>query len=104
MAMLESTRPDSGEYAERLGRIVAEDAEGFAQRAPRTVEQLRADLWSMNFRFGWLQDANTGLFVVYTDSNLMDDLSLGAQRFNPNFGRTDRSFTIKFSRMFDVLR
>ena len=28
----------------------------------------RADLWSMNFRFGWLQAANTGLFVVYTDT------------------------------------
>ena len=28
----------------------------------------RADLWSMNFRFGWLQAANTGLFIVYNDT------------------------------------
>ena len=34
----------------------------------------RADLWSMNFRFGWLQDANTGLFVVYTDTRGLYDL------------------------------
>ena len=26
-----------------------------------------ADLWSTNFRVGWLQDANTGLFLVYND-------------------------------------
>ena len=34
----------------------------------------RADLWSMNFRFGWLQAANTGLFVVYTDTRGLYDL------------------------------
>ena len=35
----------------------------------------RADLWSMNLRFGWLQAANTGLFVVYTDTRGLYDLS-----------------------------
>ena len=34
----------------------------------------RADLWSMNLRFGWLQAANTGLFVVYTDTRGLYDL------------------------------
>ena len=56
----------------------------------------RANSWSNNFRFGWLQQANTGVFVVYTDSQLIDDVS-----FVPR--RADRSFIIKFSRMFDVL-
>ncbi|MGE3706894.1 MAG: DUF5916 domain-containing protein, partial [Vicinamibacterales bacterium] len=28
----------------------------------------RADLWSINLRFGWLQAANTGLFIVFNDS------------------------------------
>ena len=57
----------------------------------------RADLWSMNLRFGWLQDANTGLFVVYTDTRGLYDLFERPER-------TDRSFVIKFSRMFDLLR
>jgi hypothetical protein len=58
----------------------------------------RADQWSMNFRFGWLQAANTGLFVVYTDTHGLYDL------FPDRPERTDRSLIIKFSRMFDVLR
>ncbi|HXG90116.1 MAG TPA: DUF5916 domain-containing protein [Vicinamibacterales bacterium] len=58
----------------------------------------RADLWSMNMRFGWLQAANTGLFIVYTDTHGLYDL------FPNRPERTDRSLTIKFSRMFDVLR
>jgi hypothetical protein len=58
----------------------------------------RADLWSVNFRFGWLQAANTGLFVVYTDTRGLYDL------FPTRPERTDRSLIIKFSRMFDVLR
>jgi hypothetical protein len=57
----------------------------------------RADLWSVNLRFGWLQAANTGLFVVYTDTRGLYDLFDRPER-------TDRSFVVKFSRMFDVLR
>ena len=57
----------------------------------------RADLWSMNFRFGWLQDANTGLFVVYTDTHGLYDLF-------DRPARTDRSFVVKYSRLFDLLR
>jgi hypothetical protein len=57
----------------------------------------RADLWSMNFRFGWLQAANTGLFIVYTDTHGLYDLY-------PDPVRTDRSLVIKYSRMFDLLR
>jgi hypothetical protein len=57
----------------------------------------RADLWSMNVRFGWLQAANTGLFVVYTDTR-------GLYELVPGPIRTDRSFVVKYSRMFDLLR
>jgi hypothetical protein len=69
---------------------------------PRTFVQAlvqyndRADLWSMNLRFGWQQAANTGLFVVYTDTRGLYDLSDRPER-------TDRSLIVKFSRMFDVL-
>jgi len=57
----------------------------------------RADLWSVNLRFGWLQAANTGLFVVYTDTHGLYDLFDRPER-------TDRSLVLKFSRIFDVLR
>ena len=57
----------------------------------------RADLWSMNFRFGWLQAANTGLFVVYTDTRGLYDLSDRPER-------TDRSLIVKYSYMFDLFR
>ncbi len=69
---------------------------------PRTFVQAlvqyndRADLWSMNLRFGWQQAANTGLFVVYTDTRGLYDLFDRPERI-------DRSLIIKFSRMFDVL-
>jgi hypothetical protein len=57
----------------------------------------RADLWSMNFRFGWLQAANTGLFVVYTDTRGLYDLFDRPER-------TDRSFIVKYSYMLDLFR
>lgn len=52
-----------------------------------TIEKV----WAYNFRFGWLQQANTGLFVVY-NHNLSDG--------NP----LNNSFLIKYTRMFDLLR
>ena len=59
----------------------------------------RDDLWSTNLRFGWLQQANTGLFVVYTDLHTLVDDDLVPR---PRQG-TDRTLVIKFSRLFDVL-
>ena len=49
------------------------------------------DAWSTNLRFGWLQQANTGLFVVFNHSTYKGD---------PNA----QSFIVKYSRMFDVLK
>ena len=49
------------------------------------------DAWSTNLRFGWLQQANTGLFVVFNYSTYKGD---------PNA----QSFIVKYSRMFDVLK
>ena len=57
----------------------------------------RADLWSMNLRFGWLQSANTGLFIVYNDTRYLYDLVRQPDRM-------DRSLVVKFSRTFDLLR
>ncbi len=53
-----------------------------------------ADLWSVNFRVGWLQDANTGLFFVYNETEGIGD-------FVPSFA--GRSVIIKYSYLFDVL-
>ena len=54
----------------------------------------RADVWSTNLRFSWLQQANTGLFVVYNDTR-------GLAGLTPD--GVGRSLTVKFTRLFDVL-
>ncbi len=48
-------------------------------------------LWAINLRFGWLQRANTGLFVVY-NHNFVDGDPL------------NNSFIIKYTRMFDLVK
>jgi hypothetical protein len=50
-----------------------------------------ADLWSVNARFGWLQQANAGLFIVYN-------------QVNGGNSPVNRSFIIKYSRVIDLLR
>ncbi|MDQ3068298.1 MAG: carbohydrate binding family 9 domain-containing protein [Acidobacteriota bacterium] len=62
-----------------------------------------ARLWSLNARFAWLQNANTGLFIVYNDTQLTDDIFETGRE--PRFAdRSDRSLTIKISRVLDLLR
>ena len=61
----------------------------------------RVDLWSSNFRFGLLSDANTGLFVVYNDVQYFDG-ALGS-RFTSSLG-SGRTLTVKYSHLFDLLR
>ncbi len=51
-------------------------------------------LWSVNFRFGWLQDANTGLFFVYNETE-------GIGNYLPAYA--GRSVILKYSYLFDVL-
>ncbi len=56
------------------------------------VQNNSADkLWAINLRFGWLQRANTGLFVVY-NHNLRDGDPL------------NQSFIVKYTRMFDLVK
>jgi hypothetical protein len=49
------------------------------------------ELWAANVRFGWLQQANTGLFVVW-NYNLQDG------------GPLNNSFIIKYTRIFDLVK
>ena len=56
----------------------------------------RQDAWSTNVRFGWLDDAGSGLFIVYNQANGFDTLSA--------WPTLNRAFTIKYSKLFDVAR
>jgi hypothetical protein len=53
----------------------------------------QVDTWSANVRFGWLNTAGTGLFIVYNDVQGIEGLS----------GPQGRSLFIKFTRQFDLL-
>ena len=54
-----------------------------------------ANLWSVNLRFGWLQEGNTGLFFVYNQSDGLGDFIL------PGSGR---SVILKYTHLLDLLR
>ncbi len=57
---------------------------------------------SGNFRFGWLQSANAGVFVVYNEGRERDALD-GGRRDDSALGMIrDRSLVIKFSRLIDI--
>ena len=55
----------------------------------------RIDAWSSNIRFSWLNTAGTGLFLVYNDTEGLGDLLIGPQ---------NRSFIVKYTHQFDILR
>ena len=50
----------------------------------------QVDQWSTNLRLGWLDTANTGLFIVYNDVQGFDTLQ----------GPQGRSLIIKYTRQF----
>ena len=54
-----------------------------------------ANLWSVNLRFGWLREGNTGLFFVFNQSDGLGDFIL------PGSGR---SVILKYTHLFDLLR
>jgi len=53
----------------------------------------RTDRWSTNLRFHLLETAGTGLFVVYNNTERLEDL-----------GPINRAFIVKYVRQFDLLR
>ena len=65
----------------------------------------QVDSWSANLRFGWLNTAGTGLFIVYNDVqgfNYPTGLNHDGGRFVES-GALARSFIVKFTRQFNVL-
>ena len=53
----------------------------------------RIDNWSTNLRVGFIQTANTGLFLVYNEN----------RETETGLPLRDRSITLKISRLFDLL-
>lgn len=64
----------------------------FLQSLIQYNDRIRA--WSANMRFGWLQTANTGLFIVV---NELHDFGAGS------IGLLDRNIIIKYSQLIDIL-
>ncbi len=65
----------------------------------------QVDSWSANLRFGWLNTAGTGLFIVYNDVqglDFPDGLNPDGGRFVES-GTLARSFIVKFTRQFNLL-
>jgi hypothetical protein len=63
-----------------------------------------ADNWSVNLRFGWLNAAGTGLYVVYNETDDLEDTGLAARLGIRPGGPVQRAFILKFTREFQVLR
>ena len=56
----------------------------------------QTDSFSTNIRFGWLNTAGTGLFVVYNDIESVESRS--------NWNPVIRGFVVKFTQQFNVVR
>jgi len=54
-----------------------------------------ADLWSANVRFGWLETAGTGLFVVFNQTTGFGDALVP--------GLDNQTLVVKYSRLFNML-
>ena len=55
----------------------------------------RADNWSTNLRFGWLQEASAGLYLVYNEQRDVGSAGTSVP---------DRTVILKYSRLIDLLR
>jgi hypothetical protein len=59
-------------------------------------------IWSGNVRFGWLDTAGTGLFLVYNERQTMDVTGLSGLLPRNSLETPERTLVIKFTRQFDV--
>jgi hypothetical protein len=64
----------------------------------------QSGLWTGQLRFGWLDTAGTGLFIVYNERQTMD--IAGMTGLFPRHGLEipERTVAVKFTRQFDVAR
>jgi len=59
-------------------------------------------LWSSNVRFGWLDTAGTGLFLVYNEQQTMDVNGISGLWPRDSLQLPARTLALKFTRQFDV--
>ena len=59
-----------------------------------------SDNWSANIRFGWLNTAGTGLFVVYNETRDLENIDLGFPRRVAAGDPLNRALLVKFTREF----
>jgi hypothetical protein len=72
----------------------------FAQGIVQYSDQ--SGVWSGNVRFGWLDTAGTGLFVVYNERLEMDATGVRGLWQHDPIDPPERTFAIKFTRQFDL--
>ena len=64
----------------------------------------QSGIWSGNIRFGWLDTAGTGLFLVYNERQTMDITGVSGLLPRDALEAPERTFVVKFTRQFDVSR
>ena len=62
----------------------------------------QSGIWSGNIRFGWLDTAGTGLFLVYNERQTMDITGVSGLIPRDALEAPERTFVVKFTRQFDV--
>ncbi len=58
--------------------------------------------WSMNMRIGWLQAANTGLFIVYNSINRWESITTDTSEFPGE--PIQKGLILKYTYLFDVYK
>ena len=62
----------------------------------------QSGIWSGNVRFGWLDTAGTGLFLVYNERQTMDITGVSGLIPRDALEAPERTFVVKFTRQFDL--
>ena len=98
-------RLDEGDYNTTLSRVGVRYAftpSIFVQSLLQYSDQ--TGIWSGNVRFGWLDTAGTGLFLVYNERQTMDVIGVSGLLPRNALETPERTFVIKFTRQFDLAR
>jgi hypothetical protein len=84
----------------RLGLRYAFTPSIFVQSLLQYSDQ--SGVWSGNVRFGWLDTAGTGLFLVYNERQTMDVIGVSGLYPRNSLDLPERTFVIKYTRQFDL--
>ncbi len=98
-------RLTEGDYNTTLTRLSLRYAftpEIFLQSLLQYSDQ--TGIWSGNLRFGWLDTAGTGLFLVYNERQTMDVIGVSGLVPRNALEAPERTLAIKFTRQFDISR